>query len=63
MRSNIGNTPSINRMSVLEAPSSLICIGYRRESSESSGEVEKWSNCEIGSNIMHELGGMAGMGR
>ena len=59
MGSNIGNTPSINRMSVLEAPSSLICIGYRRESSESSGESEKWSNCKIGGNIAR----MSGYGR
>ena len=57
MRWNIGSTPSINRMSVLEAPLSLICIGYRRESSDISGEAEKWSNSE-----MRELGGMAGNG-
>jgi hypothetical protein len=30
--SNIGNTPSINWMSVLEAPLSLICIEYHWES-------------------------------
>ena len=32
MRWDIGSTPSINRMSVLEAPLSLICIRYSRES-------------------------------
>jgi len=46
--------PQSTWMSVLEAPSSLICIGYRRESSELSGDAEKWSNCKIGGNIMHE---------
>jgi hypothetical protein len=53
MRLNIGNTPSINRMSmsVFEALLSLIlCIGYRRK----SGEAEKRSNCQISSNILHE---------
>jgi len=54
MGSNIGSTPSINRMSVLEAPSSLICIGYDWESASTSGEAEKWSNCKIGGNLMHE---------
>ena len=41
----------------MEAPLCFICIGYRRESSESSGEAEKWSNSEMCSNIMHEFGG------
>ncbi len=51
-------------MSVLEALLlSLICIGYEWESSVLSEEAEKWSNCRIGGNIMHEFGGMAGNGR
>jgi hypothetical protein len=57
IRSDIGNTPSINRMSVLEAPLCFICIGYHWISSDLSGKAEKWSNCEMRSNIMHELGG------
>jgi hypothetical protein len=36
-RSDIGYTPSINRMSVLEAPLCFICIGYNWESSDLSG--------------------------
>jgi hypothetical protein len=56
------NTPSINWRSVLEAPLSLICIGYHWESASTSGEVEKRSNCQISSNIMHEEGVVAGMG-
>ena len=56
-RSDIGYTPSINRMSVLEAPLCFICIGYNWESSDLSGKAEKWSNCEMRTNIMHELGG------
>jgi hypothetical protein len=51
---NIGNTPSINRRSILEAPLCFICIGYHWISSDLSGKVEKWSNCEMRSNIMHE---------
>ena len=47
MRANIGNTPSINRRGVLEAPACLICIGYHWESSELSGEVEKRLNSEM----------------
>jgi hypothetical protein len=54
---------------VLEVPLSLcfICIGYHWELSELSGEAEKQSNCEIGSNLvilcMHEgMMVMAGMG-
>jgi hypothetical protein len=62
-RSDIGYTPSINRRSVLEAPLCLICIGYHWISSDLSGKAEKWSNCEMRSNIMHELGGAAGEGR
>ncbi len=56
-RSDIGYTPSINRRSVLEAPLCLICIGYHWISSDLSGKAEKWSNCEMRSNIMHECGG------
>ena len=41
-------------MSVLEAPSSRICIGNDWEPASTSGEVEKWSNCKIGGNIMQE---------
>ena len=41
MRANIGNTPSISRMSVLEVPLCFICIGYHWELSDLSGEVEK----------------------
>jgi hypothetical protein len=57
MRANIGNTASISRMSVLEVPLCFIRIGYHWESSDLSREAEKRSNCEIGSNIMHEWGG------
>ena len=63
IRSDIGNTPSINRRSVLEAPLCFICIGYHWISSDLSGKAEKWSNCEMRSNIMHELWGAAGEGR
>ena len=49
-RPNIGN-------SVLEALLCFICIGYHWVSSDLSRKAEKRSNCEIGSNIMHELGG------
>jgi len=56
MRWDIGSTPSINWMSVLEAPFSLICIGYRRKSSELIGEVEKWSNCQIWYQYTREEG-------
>jgi len=45
IRSNIGNTPSINWMSVLEAPLSLICIGYhwdwRERARRRSGQTVK----------------------
>ena len=41
-------------MSVIEVPLCFICIGYNWESSDLSREAEKWPNCEIGSNIMHE---------
>jgi len=56
MRWDNRNTPSISQMSVLEAPLCFvfICMGYHWESSESSGKAEKRSNCQIGSNIMHE---------
>ena len=54
MRWDIGSTPSINRMSVLEAPLSLIWIEYDWESASTIGEAEKWSNCRICGNIMHE---------
>jgi hypothetical protein len=53
IRANIGNTPSISRMSVLEVPLCFICIGYHWELSDLSREAEKRSNCEIGSNIKH----------
>ena len=56
-RPNIGNTPSISRRSVLEALLCFIYIGYHWVSSDLSRKAEKRSNCEIGSNIMHELGG------
>jgi hypothetical protein len=56
-RSDIGYTPSINRRSVLVAPLCFICIRYNWESSDLSGKAEKWSNCEMRTNIMHELGG------
>ena len=45
------------------APLCLICIGYHWISPDLSGKAEKWSNCEMRSNIMHELGGAAGEGR
>ena len=54
MRWDIGSTPSIYRMSVLEAPLSLIWIEYDWESASTIGEAEKWSNCRIGGNLMHE---------
>jgi hypothetical protein len=53
-RPNIGDTPSISRRNVLEAPLCFICIGYHWVSSDLSRKAEKPSNCEIGSNIMHE---------
>jgi hypothetical protein len=54
---DIGYTPSINRRSVLEDPLSFICIGYHWILSDLSGKAEKWLNCEMRSNIMHECGG------
>ena len=56
MRWDIESTLSINPMGILEAPLSLICIGYDWESASTSEEAEKWSNCKIGGNIiiMHE---------
>jgi hypothetical protein len=57
IRSDIGDTPSINRRSVLEAPFCFIWIGYHWISSDLSGKAEKRSNCEMRSNIMHEWGG------
>ena len=42
---------------LIEVPLCFICIGYNWESSDLSREAEKWPNCEIGSNIMHEWGG------
>ena len=41
MRANIGNTPSISQMSVLEVLLCFICIGYHWESSDLSGEAER----------------------
>ena len=49
-RPNIGNTPSISRRGVLEAPLCLICIGYHWVSSDLSGKAEKRSNCEMRTN-------------
>jgi hypothetical protein len=40
-KAEFGNTPSINRMSVFEAPICFICIGYDWEPSPPSGEAEK----------------------
>jgi len=60
---DIGSTPSINRMSVLEAPLSLICIGYCRKSSKSSEEAEKRSNCQMWYQYTCEWRVVAGKGR
>ena len=39
------------------APLCFICVGYHWESLESSRKAQKRSNCEIGSNLMHEYEG------
>jgi len=46
-RLNIGNTPSISRRSVLEAPLCFICIGYHWVSSDLSRKAGKRSNCKM----------------